>query len=129
MPRPLPSLGFGSCYPSSLIGLQRSVGFGVACWWLGLGCQAGLGLGCSSGHLVATLVVAPPWVRSEENVLVLGTSKSRPSSGHVSVASEGQWLVSLCGWTKEVAGDWLAGFVAGNGCVRLEELTARVECI
>ena len=40
----------------------------------------GLGLSILSGHLVATLVVAPPWVRSEETVLILSTSKS---SGHV----------------------------------------------
>ena len=35
-------------------------------------------MGCSSGHLVATLVVAPPWLRNEENVLdleVLGPGK------------------------------------------------------
>ena len=40
--------------------------------------------------------------------------------------------VSSCGWTEEVAGDWWAGVVAGNGRVRLEELTAHwvpVECI
>ena len=33
---------------------------------------------------------------------------------------------------KEVAGDWWAGFVARNGCVRLEELTTHwmpIECI
>ena len=40
------------------------------------------------------------------------TSKSRPSSGHVSGAREGQWPVSSCGWTEEVAGDWWAGFGA-----------------
>ena len=37
-----------------------------------------------------------------------------------------------CGWTEEVAGDWWAGFVAGNGRVRLELLKAYwvpVECI
>ena len=60
-------------------------------------------MGCSSGHLAASLVVAPPWVRREENVLVLGTSKSRPSSGHVSGAGEGQWPVSSCGLTEEDA--------------------------
>ena len=64
--------------------------------------RVGLGLSCSSGYLVATLVAAPPWVRSEEDVLVLGTSKSRPSSGHVSGARE---ALSLCGWTEEVASD------------------------
>ena len=31
--------------------------------------------------------------------------------------------MTLCGGTEEVAGDWWAGFVAGNGRVRLEELT------
>ena len=118
----------GSFNPSSLIGLGRP--------WLGLGCWArgsvGLGLGCSSGHLVTTLVVAPPWVRSEENVLVLGTSRSRWSSGHVSWAWEGQWPVSSCGRTEKGVGYWWAGFAAGNGRVRLEELTALwvpVECI
>ena len=78
---------------------------------------------------MATLVVAPPWVRSEENVLVPGTSRS---SGHVSGAGEGQWPVTSCGRTEEVAGDWWAGFVAGNGRVRLEELTTHwvpVECL
>ena len=42
------------------------------------------------------------------------------------------WPVTLCGGTEEVAGDWWAGFVAGNGRVRLEELTTHrvpVECI
>ena len=81
---------------------------------------------------MASLVVAPPWVMSEANVLVLGTSKSRLSSCHISGAREGQWPVSSCGWTEEVAGDWWDGFVAGNGRVRLEKLTAYwvpVECI
>ena len=39
---------------------------------------------------------------------------------------------TLCGGTEEVAGDWWPGFVAGNGRVRLEELTTHwvpVECI
>ena len=31
--------------------------------------------------------------------------------------------MTSCGRTEEVAGDWWAGFVAGNGRVRLEELT------
>ena len=31
--------------------------------------------------------------------------------------------MTLCGRTEEVAADWWAGFVAGNGRVRLEELT------
>ena len=38
----------------------------------------------------------------------------------------------LCGWTEEVASDWWAGFVAGNGHVGLEELPAHwvpVKCI
>ena len=43
---------------------------------------------------MATLVVAPPW-------LDLGTSRS---SGHVSGAGEGQWPVTSCGRTEEVAG-------------------------
>ena len=37
-----------------------------------------------------------------------------------------------CGRTEEVAGDWWAGFVAGNGRVHLEEFMAPcvpVECI
>ena len=40
--------------------------------------------------------------------------------------------VSSCGTTEEVAGDWWARFVAGNGHVRLEERTTNrvpVECI
>ena len=40
--------------------------------------------------------------------------------------------MSSCSRTAEVAGDWWAGFVAGNELVRLEELTAvwvPVECI
>ena len=40
--------------------------------------------------------------------------------------------MSSCGRTEEVAGDWWAGFVAGNGRVCLEELTAHwvpAECI
>ena len=40
---------------------------------LGLFLCIGLGLGCSSGHLVATLVMGPLWVKSEETVLVLDT--------------------------------------------------------
>ena len=44
--------------------------------------------------------------------------------GHVSGAGEGQWPVSSCGRTEEVAGDWWAGFVAGNERVSLEEFTA-----
>ena len=31
--------------------------------------------------------------------------------------------MSSCGRTEEVAGDWWAGFVPGNGRVRVEELT------
>ena len=64
--------------------------------------------------------------------LDLGTSRSRRSSGHVSGAGEGQWPVTSCGRTEEVAGDWWAGFVAGNGRVRLEERTTHrvpVECL
>ena len=40
--------------------------------------------------------------------------------------------MKLCGGTGEVAGDWWAGFVPGNGRVRLKELTTHwvpVECI
>ena len=39
-------------------------------------------------------------------------------------AREGQWPVSTCGWMEEIAGDRWAGYVVGNGRVRLEELTA-----
>ena len=45
---------------------------------------------------------------------------------------EGQWPVTLCGWTEEIAGDWWSGFVAGNGRAHLEKLTTHwvpVECI
>ena len=40
--------------------------------------------------------------------------------------------MTSCGRTEEVAGDWWAGFVAGNGRVLLEERTTHwvpVECI
>ena len=45
---------------------------------------------------------------------------------------KGQWPMLSCGWTEEVAGDRWTDFVAGNGRVCLEELTAHwvpVECI
>ena len=40
--------------------------------------------------------------------------------------------MTLCGRMEEVAGDWWAEFVAGNGRVRLAELTTHwvpVKCI
>ena len=55
-------------------------------------------------------------------MLDLSTSRS---SGHVSGTGEGQWPLTSCGRTEEVAGDWWAGFVAGNGRVHLEEQAAR----
>ena len=76
--------------------------------------------------------MTPPWLRSEENVHDLGTSRSHRSSGHVSGVGQRQWPVTLCGRTNEIAGDWWARFVAGNERIRLEELVTHwvpVECI
>ena len=56
-----------------------------------------------------------------------------PPGGGASVAEEcarsRHLLRPTCGKTEEVAGNWWAGFVAGNGRVRLEELTAHWECV
>ena len=64
-------------------------GSGLACT-KAFGC-VGLGLGCSSGHLVAILVVGPLWVKSEETVLVMGTPLRSLSEVLASLAREGQW--------------------------------------
>ena len=71
-------------------------------------------------------MVGPLWVRSEENVLVLGARRSLtevlamfPGPGKV-----GGPCLCVVGWTEEFAGDWWVGCVAGNGRVRLEELLA-----
>ena len=77
---------------------------GLGYWTCGC---VGLGLGCSSGYLVATLVVWFPWVRSK-TLLVLGTQKYQVI---------GQMRLLATGWKWACSSGGAFGTLGANECI------------